>query len=372
MTSASFPDHVAEPEGHRLLHGVFPAVHRSGAASAARDLRRHGRHHRCVVAAYCLMLVRLCACVNRSGECASRIHAQLEEHGRLVLAAFGNQARAMNAGFLIGFGIEVAPPLKTIHGENISVSPIRRAASARPPPPSIWPPAWRNWPARAAGRPRSAGQCDHGRRHRQGRAARDRSMKCCSGWPTCRRPAAALRDRAVRRAAGQPRTGRRRSRTGRTGQPRKAAEGRRWPRSMHEYDFILIDCPPALSMLTLNGLCAAHGVIIPMQCEYYALEGLSDLVNTIKKVHANLNPDLQDHRPAARDVRSAHDPVAAGVGAAGAAFRRQGVRDHHSAQCAAGGGAVLWHARRQLRPASKGAQAYIAFGAEMVERDQDW
>ena len=45
-------------------------------------------------------------------------------------------------------------------------------------------------------------------------------------------------------------------------------------------------------MLTLNGLCAAHGVIIPMQCEYYALEGLSDLVNTIKKVHANLNPDL--------------------------------------------------------------------------------
>ncbi|HEY0585691.1 MAG TPA: AAA family ATPase, partial [Pseudoduganella sp.] len=60
-----------------------------------------------------------------------------------------------------------------------------------------------------------------------------------------------------------------------------------------DYDFMLIDCPPALSMLTLNGLCAAHGVIIPMQCEYYALEGLSDLVNTIKKVHANLNPDLK-------------------------------------------------------------------------------
>ena len=59
-----------------------------------------------------------------------------------------------------------------------------------------------------------------------------------------------------------------------------------------DYDFILIDCPPSLSLLTLNGLCAAHGVIIPMQCEYYALEGLSDLVNTIKKVHANLNRDL--------------------------------------------------------------------------------
>ncbi|WP_332814312.1 ParA family protein [Ramlibacter sp.] len=60
-----------------------------------------------------------------------------------------------------------------------------------------------------------------------------------------------------------------------------------------EYDFVLVDCPPSLSMLTLNGLCAAHGVIVPMQCEYFALEGLTDLVNTIKQVHANLNKDLQ-------------------------------------------------------------------------------
>jgi chromosome partitioning protein len=60
-----------------------------------------------------------------------------------------------------------------------------------------------------------------------------------------------------------------------------------------DYDYVLIDCPPALSLLTLNGLCAAHGVIVPMQCEYFALEGLSDLVNTIKQVHANLNPDLK-------------------------------------------------------------------------------
>jgi len=59
------------------------------------------------------------------------------------------------------------------------------------------------------------------------------------------------------------------------------------------YDFVLVDCPPSLSLLTLNGLCAAHGVVVPMQCEYFALEGLSDLVNTIKQVHANLNADLQ-------------------------------------------------------------------------------
>ncbi|MEY3489969.1 MAG: hypothetical protein RL655_1537, partial [Pseudomonadota bacterium] len=60
-----------------------------------------------------------------------------------------------------------------------------------------------------------------------------------------------------------------------------------------EYDFVLIDSPPSLSLLTLNGLCAAHGVIVPMQCEYFALEGLTDLVNTIKQVHANLNRDLR-------------------------------------------------------------------------------
>jgi chromosome partitioning protein len=60
-----------------------------------------------------------------------------------------------------------------------------------------------------------------------------------------------------------------------------------------EYDFILIDCPPALNLLTVNGLVAAHAVMIPMQCEYYALEGLSDLVNTVKKVRAHLNPNLE-------------------------------------------------------------------------------
>lgn len=60
-----------------------------------------------------------------------------------------------------------------------------------------------------------------------------------------------------------------------------------------EYDIVLIDCPPSLSLLTLNGLCSAHGVLVPMQCEYFALEGLTDLVNTIKQVHGNLNADLK-------------------------------------------------------------------------------
>jgi chromosome partitioning protein len=60
-----------------------------------------------------------------------------------------------------------------------------------------------------------------------------------------------------------------------------------------EYDFILLDCPPSLSLLTLNGLCAADSVLIPMQCEYYALEGLSDLVQTLRKVRSHLNPRLE-------------------------------------------------------------------------------
>ena len=59
------------------------------------------------------------------------------------------------------------------------------------------------------------------------------------------------------------------------------------------YDYVLLDCPPALNLVTVNALTAAHSVMIPTQCEYYALEGLSDLVNTIKKVRAHLNPILE-------------------------------------------------------------------------------
>lgn len=59
------------------------------------------------------------------------------------------------------------------------------------------------------------------------------------------------------------------------------------------YDFILIDCPPSLELLTLNGLCAAETVLVPVQCEYYALEGLSDLLSTIRIVKRSLNPSIE-------------------------------------------------------------------------------
>jgi len=62
-----------------------------------------------------------------------------------------------------------------------------------------------------------------------------------------------------------------------------------------DYDFILIDCPPSLGLLTLNALTAASSVLVPMQCEYYALEGISHLMNTIERIRASLNPHLYVH-----------------------------------------------------------------------------
>jgi chromosome partitioning protein len=135
-----------------------------------------------------------------------------------------------------------------------------------------------------------------------------------------------------------------------------------------DYDFVLVDFPPSLSMLTLNGLCAAHGVIIPMQCEYYALEGLSDLVNTIKKVHANLNRDLK----IIGLLRVMFDP-------------RVTLQQQVSAQLESHFGDKVFRAivPRNVRLAeapshgmpgvvfdknAKGAQAYMTFAAEMIER----
>jgi len=135
-----------------------------------------------------------------------------------------------------------------------------------------------------------------------------------------------------------------------------------------DYDFILIDCPPSLSLLTLNGLCAAHGVIIPMQCEYFALEGLTDLVNTIKRVHANLNPGLKIigllrvmFDPRITLQQQVSEQLVAHFG--DKVFKTIIPRNVRLAEAPSYGTPGVIYDRN-----ARGAIAYVDFGAEMVER----
>ncbi|MDB5925523.1 MAG: chromosome partitioning protein [Betaproteobacteria bacterium] len=137
-----------------------------------------------------------------------------------------------------------------------------------------------------------------------------------------------------------------------------------------DYDFILIDCPPALNLLTLNGLTAADAVMIPMQCEYYALEGLSDLVATVKKVRAHLNPALEIEGL----LRTMYDPrnmLAQQVSAqliqhfGDKVYRTVIPRNIRLAEAPSHGVPVLKFDRT-----SKGAQAYLALAGEMLNRHE--
>jgi len=137
-----------------------------------------------------------------------------------------------------------------------------------------------------------------------------------------------------------------------------------------DYDFILLDCPPSLSLLTLSGLCAAHSVLIPMQCEYYALEGLSDLVQTLKKVRAHLNPSLEIEGL----LRTMYDPrntLAQNVTAelerhfGDKLFRTIIPRNVRLAEAPSHGVPAL-----KLEAQSKGALAYLALAGEMLRRDE--
>lgn len=135
-----------------------------------------------------------------------------------------------------------------------------------------------------------------------------------------------------------------------------------------QYDFVLLDCPPALNMLTVNGLVAADAVMIPMQCEYYALEGLSDLVNTIKRVRQNLNPKLEIEGL----LRTMYDP-------------RNSLAQQVSSQLQSHFGSKVYSTviPRNVRLAEapsfgtpaialdracKGSQAYLQLAGELIER----
>jgi chromosome partitioning protein len=137
------------------------------------------------------------------------------------------------------------------------------------------------------------------------------------------------------------------------------------------YDFILIDCPPSINMLTVNALTAADGVLIPMQCEYYALEGLSSLLNTIEQVRDSVNPDLEvdgllrtmvdprinlSNEVSDQLVSHFDDKV----------FRTVVPRNVRLAEAPSFGKPVLYHDRN-----SRGALAYLALAGEVLRREDE-
>ena len=135
-----------------------------------------------------------------------------------------------------------------------------------------------------------------------------------------------------------------------------------------EYDYIFIDCPPALNLLTLNGLVAATGAIIPMQCEYSALEGLSDLVTTLRKLRVVLNPAI-DIVGLVRTIYDARSTLAQQVSAElaqhfpGKLFETVIPRNIRLAEAPSYGLPVLAYDRR-----AKGTKAYLALADELLAR----
>ena len=136
----------------------------------------------------------------------------------------------------------------------------------------------------------------------------------------------------------------------------------------YAYDYILIDCPPSLELLTLNALCAADSILIPVQCEYYALEGLSDLMSTMRAVKRSLNPHLYIYgvlltmfdgrtnfsNQVAQEVRK-HFP--------GKVFAAAIPRNVRLAEAPSYGLPVLAYDR-----SSKGARAYVAVAEEFMKK----
>src|SRR5690554_977716 len=136
------------------------------------------------------------------------------------------------------------------------------------------------------------------------------------------------------------------------------------------YDYILIDCPPALNMLTVNALVAADSVLIPMQCEYYALEGLTDLIGSVQRITEHLNPQLEIEGI----LRTMHDPrlsLAMDVSTqlkehfGDQLFNTLIPRNVRLAEAPSHGMAVLGYDKQ-----SKGALAYLALAGELTRRQR--
>ncbi|MFC4728661.1 ParA family protein [Coralloluteibacterium thermophilus] len=136
------------------------------------------------------------------------------------------------------------------------------------------------------------------------------------------------------------------------------------------YDYILIDCPPSLSLLTLNALAAADGVVVPMQCEYYALEGISALVDTIEAVRARLNPTLRIEG-ILRTMFDVRNNLANAVSGelithfGDRVFRSIVPRNVRLAEAPSHGQSILGYDR-----ASRGGVAYLGVAGEIVRRER--
>jgi chromosome partitioning protein len=139
----------------------------------------------------------------------------------------------------------------------------------------------------------------------------------------------------------------------------------------NEYDFVLIDCPPSLNMLTLNGLVAADSVLIPMQCEYYALEGLSALISTIRRVAQTVNPGLHVEGL----LRTMYDPRSSLTNDVSKQlqdyfgdrlYRTVIPRNVRLAEAPSFGLPAL-----QYDPRSRGAKAYLALAGELIRRQTE-
>ena len=135
------------------------------------------------------------------------------------------------------------------------------------------------------------------------------------------------------------------------------------------YDFVLIDCPPSINMLTVNALTAADGVLIPMQCEYYALEGLSALLNTVEQIRDSVNPELEVYGI----LRTMYDPRINLSNEVSLqlikhfdrkVFRTVIPRNIRLAEAPSFGRPVLLHDR-----SSRGAISYLALAGEVLRRE---
>jgi chromosome partitioning protein len=139
---------------------------------------------------------------------------------------------------------------------------------------------------------------------------------------------------------------------------------------LDRYDFILLDCPPALNLLTLNGLAAADSLLVPIQCEYYALEGVSDLFNTLARIRRLLNPQLKVEG-LLLTMYDASTKLSAAVAAdlrgfySGLVFQTVIPRNVRLAEAPSYGKPVIYYDQR-----SRGAEAYFSLAEEVLANEQ--